>query len=315
MTEPTSIKTGSAPAAAEHAPSADTAANGGPQKERTASLWADAGRDLIRNPVFVVSSIVILIVLSMALVPSLWTSADPTDCDINFAKQPPGDGHPFGFSIQGCDYYAQTIYGAGPSIAVAVFATLGAVTLGSLIGILSGYYGGWVDAVLSRLTDIFLGLPFLLGALTLLSLLPVRNVWTVVIALIAMGWTSVARIMRGSVIATKNMDYVQAARSLGASDARIIFRHVLPNAIAPVIVVATIALGGYVATEATLTFLGVGLRPPTVSWGVMITQGQQLVLSGVPHLLLFPVGFLVATVLAFILIGDALRDALDPKLR
>lgn len=318
MTDPTQISATTAPPASPPpAPSsAETAApDGAPRKERNASLWADAGRELIRNPIFVISAIVVLLILSMALLPGLWTSTDPGACDIKFSRAKPTSGHIFGFSEQGCDYYAQAIHGAGPSIAVAFLATAGAVLLGSLTGIFSGFYGGWTDAILSRITDIFLGLPFLLGTLTLLSLLPARNVWTVVLALIALGWTTTARIMRGSVIATKNMDYVQAARSLGASNTRIIFRHVLPNAVAPVIVVATIALGAYVSAEATLTFLGVGLRPPTVSWGVMIDKGTEWVLSGFPHLLLVPVAFLVATVLSFILMGDALRDALDPKLR
>ena len=286
-----------------------------PTKERNASLWADAGRELIRNPVFLISAIVVLLVLSMALLPWLWTETDPTDCNIRLGKDAPDADNIFGFSIQGCDYYAQAIYGSGPSIAVAVLATLGSTLFGGITGIFAGYYGGGIDAVISRFTDMVLGIPFLLGTLTLLSLLPLRNVYTVVLALIALGWPTTTRIMRASVIATRNMDYVQAARSLGASDMRIIFRHVLPNAIAPVIVVATIALGAYVGAEATLTFLGVGLSPPTVSWGVMIDQGTDWVLSGVPHLLLVPVGFLVATVLSFILMGDALRDALDPKLR
>ncbi|MGH3727803.1 MAG: ABC transporter permease [Micromonosporaceae bacterium] len=285
-------------------------------KERNASLWADAGRELIRNPVFVISALVVLAVMSMAVVPSLWTSVDPNRCLLKFGKDSPTADHIFGYSVQGCDYYAQAIHGAGPSIAVAVMATAGTTLIGSVFGILGGYYGGWVDGIISRFTDMVLGLPFLLGALTLLSLLPVRNVWTVVFALIALGWTSTTRIMRASVIATKDMDYVQAARSLGASDSRIIFRHVLPNAIAPVIVIATIALGGYVGAEATLTFIGVGLRAPIVSWGVMITQGSAWVLTpGYSHLLLIPVGFLVATVLSFILMGDAVRDAIDPKLR
>jgi peptide/nickel transport system permease protein/oligopeptide transport system permease protein len=316
LTDPTQISAGPTQGVPS-APSAETAPPPGsaPQKERNASLWADAGRELIRNPVFVISTIVVLLVMSMALLPWLWTSTDPTQCDIHLGKDTSTAGHIFGFSIQGCDYYAQAIYGSGPSIAVAVLATLGSTLLGGITGILAGYYGRWVDAVISRFTDMVLGIPFLLGTLTLLSLVPLRNVYTVVLALIALGWPTTTRIMRASVIATRNMDYVQAARSLGASDMRIIFRHVLPNAIAPVIVVATIALGAYVGAEATLTFLGVGLRPPTVSWGVMIDQGTEWVLSGVPHLLLVPVGFLVATVLSFILMGDALRDALDPKLR
>lgn len=289
--------------------------DGGPTKERNASLWADAGRELIRNPVFVISGVVVLLVLSMAVTPWLWTSTDPLSCDINFSKQPPSSDHIMGMSLLGCDYYAQAIHGSGPSIAVAVLATLGVVLLGGFTGIIGGYYGGKVDMIVSRLTDVVLGVPFLLGALILLALLQSRSVWAVVFALTALGWPQVTRIMRASVLSTRNMDFVQAARSLGASNSRIIMRHVLPNAIAPTVVVATISLGAYVAAEATLTFLGVGLRQPTVSWGLMINEGTDRVFSGSPHLLLVPVAFLVATVLSFILMGDAIRDALDPKLR
>ncbi|MQA26105.1 MAG: ABC transporter permease subunit [Micromonosporaceae bacterium] len=288
----------------------------GPSTERNASLWADAWRELIRNPVFVLSSVAVLAVMSMALAPWLWTSLDPQDCEIELGRQGPGGGHFFGMTKDGCDMYASVIYGSRPSIAVAVLATLGVVLVGILTGILAGYYGRWVDAIISRVVDIVMGLPFLLGAITLLALWRKREWYAVVAVLIVLGWPLVTRIMRASVLATKNMDYVQAARSLGASDLRIITRHVLPNAIAPVIVVATIALGSYVAAEATLSFLGVGLRPPTVSWGVLITHGTQWALSpGHAYLLLVPAGLLVVTVLAFILMGDALRDALDPKLR
>jgi len=161
---------------------------------------------------------------------------------------------------------------------------------------------------------VFLSLPFLLGALVLLAILSVRNIWSIALALIVLGWTVIARIMRGSVMETKNLDYVAAARALGATHTRIMVRHILPNAIAPVVVYATILLGGFVAAEATLTFLGVGLQPPAASWGVMIAM-HQVYFAQQPWLLLYPVGLLVGTVLSFILAGDALRDALDPKLQ
>ena len=141
-----------------------------------------------------------------------------------------------------------------------------------------------------------------------------RNIWTIALALIVLGWTVIARIMRGSVIEARNLDYVSAARALGATNNRIMFRHILPNAVAPVVVYATIMLGSFVAAEATLTFLGVGLQPPAASWGVMISM-HQVYFAEDPWLLLFPVGLLVGTVLSFILAGDALRDALDPKLQ
>jgi peptide/nickel transport system permease protein/oligopeptide transport system permease protein len=286
-----------------------------PGTERNASLWVDAWRDLRRRPVAISSVIVVLLVTSMAAVPTLWTRTNPRDCDIRLSKAKPSAQHVFGTNELGCDYYSMTIHGARASIIVALFATALVVAIGGLFGMTAGFYGGWVDSVLSRLTDIFFALPFLLGALVFLSMLRTQSVWTVVGAFATLGWPGLARIVRASVLATKNMDYVQAARSLGAGDRRLLFRHILPNASAPAIVVATIALGGYVAAEATLSYLGIGLQPPTISWGIMIAQGQSWVTSGYPHLLLFPAAFLSATVLAFILLGDALRDALDPKLR
>jgi oligopeptide transport system permease protein len=209
----------------------------------------------------------------------------------------------------------QLVGGRCASIIVALCATAFVVVLGGLVGMAAGFYGGWVDSVLSRFTDIFFALPFLLGALVFLSMLRSQSIWTVVLAFATLGWPTLARIVRASVLSTKNMDYVLAARSLGAGNRRLILRHILPNAAAPAIVVATIALGGYVSAEATLSYLGIGLQPPTISWGIMIAQGEAFVTAGFPHLLLFPAAFLSVTVLAFILLGDALRDALDPKLR
>jgi ABC-type dipeptide/oligopeptide/nickel transport system permease subunit len=287
---------------------------GGDRQERSASLWADAWHDLIRNPIFVISALIIIVVSSMAIVPMLWTRADPKECLIQRSRQPPSWEHPFGFSNLGCDYYAQAIYGARPSLTIALSATVGITLVGGLLGMLAGFFGGWTDTIVSRVTDIFFSLPFLLGALVFLSILKSQNVWTIAIVLVVLGWTTVTRIMRGSVIATKNMDYVLAARSLGASNSRLMFRHIMPNAIAPTIVVATIALGSFVAAEATISFLGVGLQPPNVSWGVMINQHDEYASTHF-WLLAFPAGLLVLTVLSFILVGDALRDALDPKLR
>ena len=286
-----------------------------PGTEYTASLWVDAWRDLRRRPVAVVSATAILLVVSMAAVPKLWTRIDPRDCNIRLSKAKPSAAHIFGTNELGCDYYAMTVYGARASISVAVVATASVLLVGGLIGMTAGFYGRWVDSLLSRVTDIFFALPFLLGALVFLSMLKSQSVWTVILAFATLGWPTLARIVRASVLATRTMDYVQAARSLGAGNRRLLVRHILPNAAAPAIVVATIALGGYVAAEATLSYLGIGLQPPTISWGIMIGQGQTWVTSGYPHLLLFPAAFLAVTVLSFILLGDALRDALDPKLR
>lgn len=280
---------------------------------RPRSLWADAWYDLIRNPMFIVPALVVLTISSMAAVPWLWTHIDPTSCHLVHSKQGGTDGHPFGYTIYGCDMYAQVIYGARPDIIIAAVCTLGTTVVGVLIGTISAFFGRWTDTILSRITDIFFGLPFILGALLFLALLGSHSVWSVSAIIITLGWTQMTRIMRGSVLEAKNHDYVLAARALGARGWRIAFRHVLPNAIAPAIVISTIALGTFVSAEAALTYLGVGLQSPTISWGVLIASGQNWAVSGYPHLLIFPCVFLVVTVLSFILLGDALRDALDPR--
>ncbi|HEX6871321.1 MAG TPA: ABC transporter permease [Micromonosporaceae bacterium] len=286
----------------------------GARSERNASLWADAARQLIRKPVFVLSFVYVLVVASMAAFPTLWTSQDPRNCVIEMSRKPPTSGHPFGFNINGCDYYAFNIYGARPSLIIAILGTLGVVVVGGLLGMLAGYFGGWWDAIVSRVVDIFFALPFLVGALVFLTVIKRQDIATITFVLVILGWPTIARIVRGSVIAAKNLDYVHAAKALGASNTRLMFRHVLPNAAAPMIVYATILLGGFVAAEATLTFLGVGLVPPQQSWGIAISDHQVYFLD-FPWLLVFPCGLLIGTVLSFILMGDALRDALDPKLR
>lgn len=296
-----------ATATAEHPP-------GAPEEERSAGLWADAWRLLRRNPIFLASLGWVLIVTSMAVVPRLWTSTDPRACNVAQARLGPSSEHWFGTSIVGCDYYSHAIYGARQSLIIAVAATVGVVVLGGVLGMLAGFFGRWTDALISRTVDIFLGVPFLLGAVVFLTVLKIRTVWTVALVLILLGWTTIARIMRGGVLSTKTLDYVQAARALGGSSTRLMFKHILPNAVAPVVVYATILLGSFVAAEATLTFLGVGLQAPAITWGVMITQHDVYFLQ-LPGLLLFPAGLLFLTVLAFILMGDALRDALDPRLR
>lgn len=282
--------------------------------QKPASLWSDARHQLVRNPVFLLSFLYILAVGSMALFPGLWTDVDPRDCNVSRSRQDPSPGHPFGFNILGCDYYSHAIHGAQPSLAIAIGSTVGIVILGGMLGLLAGFYGGWVDTVISRLIDIFLSLPFLLGALVFLTVVKKQNILTISMVLVILGWTTIARIMRGTVLSAKNLDYVAAARSLGAGNLRLMFRHILPNAVAPVVVLATIALGSFVSAEATLTFLGVGLQPPEESWGIMISDHQVYFLEK-PRLLLYPTGLLIGTVLSFILMGDALRDALDPKMR
>ncbi|AYG80663.1 Glutathione transport system permease protein GsiD [Streptomyces hundungensis] len=291
---------------------------GGPQgtgpSEKARSLWSDAWRDLRRNPVFIISALVILFLVVISLWPSLIASGNPLQCELSKAQEGSQPGHPFGYNGQGCDVYTRTVYGARTSVTVGVCTTVGVALFGSFVGGLAGFFGGGWDALLSRVTDIFFGIPVVLGGLVFLSVVTSSTVWPVIGFMILLGWPQIARIARGSVITAKQNDYVQAARALGASNSRMLLRHIAPNAVAPVIVVATIALGTYIALEATLSYLGVGLKPPTVSWGIDISSASQYIRNA-PHMLLWPAGALAITVLAFIMLGDAVRDALDPKLR
>ncbi|HYH72179.1 MAG TPA: ABC transporter permease [Nocardioides sp.] len=285
------------------------------------SLGSDAWRTMRRNPLFWVAASLITLFVVMAIWPSLFTSTDPTEAILAKSRERPNADAWFGREIQGYDIYARCVYGARASILVGVLCTLGTVLIGGVIGVMSGYQGGWLDSLMSRIGDVFFAIPLLLGAIIFLVSLPelfntnyFLIVLKVVLALVILGWPSLARLMRSSVIQVKPNDYVQAARALGASPNRIVRSHVLPNSLAPVIVVATINLGAYIAAEATLSFLGIGLQPPAISWGIDISRAI-VGLRTTPHMLFFPSLFLSLTVLAFIMLGDVVRDALDPKNR
>lgn len=295
---------------------AESADVDGDEGGRRASLWADAWRDLRRNPVFLISAGLILVMVTMAAFPQLFTGANAyrQDCDLSKSRNGPAPGHPFGFDVQGCDFYTNVIYGARPSIIIGVLVTVLALAIAVVLGTASGYYGGIVDAMIARITDVVFGLPLLLGATVVLVASPTRSVWKVCFVLAALWWTTMTRLMRSSVLATRNMDYVAAAKGLGASDLRVMVKHILPNAIPPVFVYATLNVGIVISAGATLTFLGVGLQSPSVSWGLQLNDARDFFLDS-PHLLLFPALFLSVTVLSFILLGDAVRDAFDPKLR
>lgn len=302
-------------ALADAGASTTTAATGGTVRAgRRASLGGDAWRQLRRNPLFVVSSALVLVLCVMAARPSLFTGGDPHACDLANSLTRPDGRHWFGFDLQGCDYYVRVVYGARVSVFVGAVATGCALIVAVLVGSVAGYYGGILDALIMRVTDVWLAIPYLLFAIVILGALGSRGLLQVTVVLATLFWMTMLRLMRSAVLSVKELGYVQAARALGAGDLRIVARHILPNAIAPVIVYATITVGIVIASEATLSFLGVGLQLPAISWGLMIEVAQGYLLQA-PHLLLFPALFLSVTVLSFILMGDALRDALDPKLR
>lgn len=292
--------------------------------EKARSLGTDAWDELRRRPMFWISAALILFFGLMAAFPQLFTSTDPTVADLSKAREAPSADAWFGRDGQGYDVYARTIYGARASILVGVFATLFVAVIGAFIGIIAGYRAGWADSVLSRIAEIFLGIPLLLGGILFLYIFPndplttpfLVQVAKVALVLAILGWPTIMRLMRSSVMQVKPNDYVQAARALGASPTRIIGAHILPNSMASVIVVSTINLGAYIAIEATLSYLGIGLQPPAISWGIQISEASGIgMIRAAPHMLVFPSIALSLTVLAFIMLGDVVRDALDPRLR
>ena len=291
---------------------------GGPAVGPSRTLAGDAWITLRSSWVFWGSLVLIAIFVVMAAFPGLFTSVDPGNCQAIRARVGPSSKAWFGYDVQGCDVYSLTIYGARASIVVGTIATLMALVLGAGVGVYAGFYGGIVDTLLSRLTDIFIGIPILLGSIIILTSLPtppnskILSILKVSLAIAILGWTSTARVARSSVIQVKQADFVNAARALGASRSWMIRKHIIPNAAAPVIVITTISLGGYIGAEATLSFLGIGLQPPVISWGIAINDAATYVRS-TPHMLFFPALFLSLTVLAFIALGDVVREALDPK--
>lgn len=281
---------------------------------RTASLWGDAWRQLRRRPVFIISASLIVILAIISVFPGVFATHDPRDCNLINSLLRPSSEHWFGTDLQGCDYYSRTLYGTRVSITIGIVVVFFISIIAIAGGSIAGYYGGMTDTIIGRITDIWFVIPTILGGIVILSVVGSRGIITVSLVLIVLGWATLLRLVRSSVLAVRAQDYVDAARAMGASNARIITRHILPNAIAPVIIVSAIYVGVVIAAEAALSFLGVGLQLPAISWGLMISTAQQRIISA-PHLLLFPGAFLSVTVFSFILMGDALRDALDPKLR
>ncbi|MCW2879122.1 MAG: peptide transporter permease [Sphaerisporangium sp.] len=286
--------------------------------KRPASLWSDAWYDLRRNPVFIIGAVMIALFVAISAFPGLFDTVgvDPSTCSLAQARKGINGEHWFGTDNLGCDVYSRVIHGARVSIIVGIVSAAVTGIVGGALGLLAGFYGRWVDVILSRVAEIFFAIPSILGALLILAVIGRDNagISSVVLALALLAWPMILRIMRASVITAKHQDYVMAARALGAGSGRIMMRHILPNAIAPVIVVSTINLGAFIAAEAALSFLGVGIQSPQISWGLMIADARNRFLEA-PLPLLFPALFLSLIILSVVMLGDAVRDALDPKLR
>lgn len=242
----------------------------------------------------------------MAAFPAAFAFADPEDCKLSRSLDRPGAGHIFGYDVQGCDYLAQTVYGTRTSLGLAALVIVGTTLIALVVGSLAGFVGGRTDAVLSRVTDVWSGIPLILGGVIVLSGTDGRGVLQVALVLVLFGWPPMVRVLRASVMEVRVRDYVSAARALGARPSRVLLKHVLPNAVRPLLVFASAYAGVIVAAEATLTFAGVGLQRPTESWGIQLFLAQDRI-GQAPHLLIFPGLFVVASVIACVLLGEALR--------
>lgn len=252
-------------------------------------------------------------ILLPAIFAELIAPHDPYLGELSAALASPGGGYLLGRDEQGMDILSRLIFGARISLIVGLATVAVSALVGVTLGMIAGYLGGWVEQLLMRLVDVLLAFPGLLLAIALVAVLG-PGLSNVVIALAALGWTGFARLSRAQVLAVKQMDYVQAAIAMGAGNSRMMLRHVLPNMLTPILVQASFAIAGAILSEASLSFLGLGVPPGTPSWGAMLSEGRY-VLFEAPHVTLFPGLAIMLTVMGFNLLGDALSDALDPKRR
>jgi ABC-type dipeptide/oligopeptide/nickel transport system permease subunit len=262
------------------------------------------------NGQLITAGVLLTVLAAMAAVPGAFTDADPRDCSLSRSLGKPSWAHPFGYDIFGCDYAAQTIYGTRASLLLAVVVVVGAGLVALVLGTLAGYVGGALDAVISRITDVWSGIPLILGGIVLLSATDQRGLVQVMVVLVAFSWPPMVRVMRVSTQQVKELDYVTAARALGVGPLRLLRRHIVPNAVRPLVVFASAYAGVLISAEAILTFAGVGLQRPTESWGILLFQAQARLIQA-PHLLIFPGIFLVAAVLGFVLLGEGLQRRRD----
>ncbi|MGO4860669.1 ABC transporter permease [Atopobiaceae bacterium LCP21S3_F11] len=284
------------------------------------TLWSDAWKRLKRNKLAMAGLVWIIFMVLVALTADLWvpqTLGSPTAIDSATmtanSRLPPSMEHPFGTDTLGRDVLCRVVYGARISLAVGLLATAISTVIGLVMGALAAYYGGIWDTIIMRLADIFLAFPYTLFVIAMLAVIG-PGIQNVFIAIGILGWPSIARVFRSAILSVKENDYVDAARAMGASDARIIARHIFPNSVASIIVYATMNIGGAILTESALSFLGMGVVPPDPSWGIMISDGETY-LATQPWLMIMPGIAILTTVLAFTLLGDGLRDALDVKMK
>jgi peptide/nickel transport system permease protein len=284
-----------------------------PRGAPSTSLWGDAWRRLKRNRAAVGSLIFLLTLIAAAIAAPLLTPYSPFKPDFDQALMSPSTEHPLGTDELGRDMVARLIFGARVSLGVGLIVQTLSIVFGTLIGLVSGYFGGLVDGILMRFVDIMYAFPNFLFAVFMVALLEPSAI-SIILVLSIVGWPFPARLVRGQVLSLRKLEYVEAARVVGASDWRIMLRHILANTLSVLIVQFTLGIAAVIMAEAGLSFLGIGIRPPNPTWGGMIAKGRQYFRS-FPYLALYPSALLGLTVLAFNFLGDGLRDALDPRLR
>jgi peptide/nickel transport system permease protein len=268
----------------------------------------------MQQPLAALGIVLLVIFVGCAIFAPWLAPQDPARLDLAGRLLSPGHGHFFGTDDLGRDIFSRTLYGARISLVVAVSVVSLSLGIGLIAGLAAGYYGGWTDTVVNvYLTNAFLALPGILLAIAFVAFLG-PGLFNLILALSISGWVGYARLVRAQVLEAKEREFVEAARALGASDLRVICRHILPNIIQPLIVQAAIGMAGAVLAEATLSFLGLGIPPPTASWGSMLNDARSHLFDS-PHLVIFPATAVMLAVLSFNFIGDALRDLLDPRTR
>jgi peptide/nickel transport system permease protein len=288
----------------------------GARPTRHDSFWLLAIRRFLRHRLAVTGMVVMAVVSVLAAGAPYVSPHSPTALDATAFQAAPSEIHPLGTDSVGRDVLSRLIYAARVSLTVGVCAVGIYVVIGTAVGAAAGYYGGVVDLVLSRIMDVMLSFPPLIIILFAVSIFGRPSLWNVVIVLGLLGWPALARLVRGQFLALRTLEFVLAARATGASDSRVVLRHVLPNALAPVLVAATFGVANAILIEAALSFLGLGVQPPTPSWGNMLTDAQSLtVLERMPWLWVPPGFMILISVLSINFVGDGLRDALDPGLK
>lgn len=280
---------------------------------RKGSFTYDFFRQILSNKLTLIGGAVVLLLFALSVLAPVLSPHDPDNIDVKSILAAPTVDHPFGTDHLGRDVFSRIIWGSRISLKVGFVAVGIATVIGIFLGALAGYYGGIVDAIIMRFVDLMLCFPAFFLILAVIAILE-PSIWNIMIVIGLTGWMGVARLVRAEFLTLKNREFVQAAQILGGSDLRIIFRHILPNALAPVLVSVTLGVAGAILTESALSFLGIGVQPPTPSWGNILTAGKDNI-SIAWWLSLYPGLAILITVLGYNLLGEGIRDALDPRLR